>query len=835
MNCDDADSSAKWTCKKCTYDNFQKSIKCTICLTPNHNIKYIIDEIKDESTSVNDLTNSSHNDPNEKKWNCLACTYRNWPKSQKCIQCSTPKSQLDSTAVVGPNQEDSPSKSASTTTTNINNSSSSCESNDQSNDSSNSSLDQPSERIKLNNNLNVINNVNSDSSSDKETDCESKVNSKVKSIKPSTSSRESNCDSLNNSLNNSLNSSLNSLNNDHHTNTDKLIDNLQANKWNCTSCTYLNWPKSQKCVICQQPKQASSSLNNLTSAINSTSCSTATTIINESSLCSGGVKSQPTATVTSNSIEDKRNTPSPTNTTTSQHHRNRLNMSNLNNVNTIINYNHLNNRRKNREQYIDWIWLEACIGVLNADPQPVLIYLNNGGDLTRQLSMIEVNFLNKQGLLGYSLVHLAIRFKRSEILEILLENRSPNRAKRVPCQISNYGQEVRKIFSANLKQAGKSDFPCYFVADFYTFALPQDILELSPSVQECLFEELLDKEVQNELEESSIINWSLEINVTLGSRLYALWNRSKGDCLLDSVLQATYGVFDKDNRLRRALADSLNDASHTLFVRFKEAENLKVSHQLPYTIDKMQFNWEDEWAVILSIAGCPNSGLEQFHIFVLSHILRRPILVYGVEFFKNYRGETLSLAGFKGVYLPLHLDPKFCSKSPIALSYTKGHFTALVPMEGMMMNCVMNCICENGQVNNDCTNCTNCVVLGAESDSLVKSNFDSDCCYLPLVTFERELLPLQFLVKSELGKQEEIMRQYLDCCVTEEGILVAKQKLQIKKPFPMQQMINEWIDFYRIPSVNCNTSVNEQSNSVPKSTNDTSKLNPYISADEDSD
>ena len=105
--------------------------------------------------------------------------------------------------------------------------------------------------------------------------------------------------------------------------------------------------------------------------------------------------------------------------------------------------------------------------------------------------------------------------------------------------------------------------------------------------------------MHTELEESSIINWSLEINVNLGSRLYALWNRSTGDCLLDSALQATYGVFDSDNRLRKALADSLGDTAHILFNRFKEAEILRVSHQLPYTLDAQQ--WQEDWAVILSI------------------------------------------------------------------------------------------------------------------------------------------------------------------------------------------------------------------------------------------
>lgn len=90
-----------------------------------------------------------------------------------------------------------------------------------------------------------------------------------------------------------------------------------------------------------------------------------------------------------------------------------------------------------------------------------------------------------------------------------------------------------------------------------------DIEELPASIQEQLFEELLDKDAQQQLEvEPPVINWSLEVTVHLGSRLYALWNRSAGDCLLDSLMQTTWGVFDRDNILRKALADSLNHCGH---------------------------------------------------------------------------------------------------------------------------------------------------------------------------------------------------------------------------------------------------------------------------------
>ena len=64
-----------------------------------------------------------------------------------------------------------------------------------------------------------------------------------------------------------------------------------------------------------------------------------------------------------------------------------------------------------------------------------------------------------------------------------------------------------------------------------------DIEELPSSIQEQLFEELLDRDAQKQLEEDSpIINWSLEITDRLGSRLYALWNRTAGRSDIISLL-----------------------------------------------------------------------------------------------------------------------------------------------------------------------------------------------------------------------------------------------------------------------------------------------------------
>jgi ubiquitin thioesterase ZRANB1 len=75
------------------------------------------------------------------------------------------------------------------------------------------------------------------------------------------------------------------------------------------------------------------------------------------------------------------------------------------------------------------------------------------------------------------------------------------------------------------------------------------------------------------------------------------------------------------------------------------------------------------------------SSLEQAHIFALCHIFRRPIIVYSVKYVKSLTGENLGVTHFAGVYLPLTWEPAFCSKNPLALGYTRGHFTALVPLE----------------------------------------------------------------------------------------------------------------------------------------------------------
>lgn len=138
---------------------------------------------------------------------------------------------------------------------------------------------------------------------------------------------------------------------------------------------------------------------------------------------------------------------------------------------------------------------------------------------------------------------------------------------------------------------------------------------------------------------------------------------------------------------------------------------------LHFTLDDAQ--WDDDWSTLLALARQPGASLEQLHIFTLAHILRRPIVVYGVKYVKSFRGEDIGYARFEGLYLPLLWEQSFCSKSPIALGYTRGHFSALVPTEPYAR------------------------IDAARVDS-------EDVLFLPLMDCEHKLLPIHFLTHTEV-------------------------------------------------------------------------------------
>jgi len=135
---------------------------------------------------------------------------------------------------------------------------------------------------------------------------------------------------------------------------------------------------------------------------------------------------------------------------------------------------------RNRLRDVDWLWLMACQGIVDGDVHAVEAYLAASGDPARQLTADECVLLGRRSAYapGYSLVHLAIRFRREDMLSTLLaagEMHAGKPRKRVPSYAApDVAAAIVREISSSLRQR-KGDFPCYFVMETATFALPGGI------------------------------------------------------------------------------------------------------------------------------------------------------------------------------------------------------------------------------------------------------------------------------------------------------------------------------------------------------------------------
>ncbi|EEC19625.1 zinc finger protein, putative [Ixodes scapularis] len=662
----------KWSCQHCTYENWPKALRCTICQKPRPTL--IEEEASSEERDIYKvpldvlhlcLTESwltsfalaqisplvQEPPPNPyHKWACSKCTYLNWPQSIKCTQCLNPRgpSQGNWNSPGVPSSPPAPSPQATT------------------------------------------------------------------SAETAHSSGDS------------------------------------RSKWTCHACTYENWPKSRKCVMCSAARLKADSPVGGRTPESEDQWHYSSGI---PSICTGGSYRRPAPQYgAAADIEASglcRGMPSK--------RRLKVKSESL--------------RRQVREA--DRLWLNACRAVVDGEPEPISRYLSSGGDPGRQLTHGEAGLLARTASFdpGFTLAHMAIRHERDDILALLLSNPVMTHpvAKRVPSDVGrDTAADIRRHITASFKQK-KGPFSSLLTGHGRCFVVAE-IKEFHPSVQKVLFDELLDQDVQKELEEdSAIINWSLELTETLGSRLYALWNRSAGNCLLDSALQATWGVFDRDNSLRQVLGDSLSEAAAVLYPRWREAEALQAK-LLHFTLDEAQ--WQEDWATLVSLAAQPGSALEQMHVFTLAHVLRRPIVVYGVKYVKSFRGEALGYARFEGGHQSLFPANGLCV-AQLPLQYRSLVFVLIKFKEGaILILFYYGVVMKSG----------NYLMVVAIS-----------CSY------EREHSRRRNVTQSKMlqvGREEEIIRQWLDCCVTKGGLLVAQQKVP-RRPHLVLQMVDQWLDAYR--------------------------------------
>uniref|UniRef100_A0A0V0J8N7 ubiquitinyl hydrolase 1 n=1 Tax=Schistocephalus solidus TaxID=70667 RepID=A0A0V0J8N7_SCHSO len=762
------DPVQKWICPMCTYANWPKSRKCTLCLSPK-DLPRIEDEMKRLDVSASPI----HSEDHQAGWSCSRCTFINRINLEKCLQCDFARSS-------------------------------------------------------------------------------------------DVSGRTATSACAQESL-------------------------LSAIKWRCNVCTYENWPKSRKCVMCHASCPVTSHLT--------LEESRPSTLPDQ---CLGG--SAPSESLIS--VKPKQNV----NTSHADIiWLDACKAVVLGEIATFENYirsvENLDRRLTKRECHMLDRWfaqqlpadhpLLSSPEVVGTSSRIVTISTNISEPIDVSRSSREQRpVFTSPFKPGHKLLDIAKAYRRSNFVDILLREReyaelgcpvdpdplsiqscfpfnssiatataatagsfespppSPRGvhlpahrffSKRSFCQTSPYlAKELRRILASGIRQR-KGGFPCDYMSEWGTFFLPADIWNLQPTVQSILFSELLDSDAQTELEErSKAINWWVTGGKRPTSHLFALWNRTDGDCLLDSLLQASWGIFDKQKTLRQALSESLAACESVFFRVWRDYETVQAADQ--YRLDDRQLL--RDWRSILDAARQPRGSLEQIHIFVLCHILRRPVIVYGVKYINNYRDEPIGISNFQGIYLPLLWERSFCSRNPLALGYTRGHFTALVPVEPLSMSeaCdrssssppipreegagFVEAIATANTSDTALTSSTErqtsprssplglddstSLISGAGSGSSEGSGRNSkhagepsscgrkgsSSVYLPLFDRQGQPLPVHFVSQREAHSSGTLIREHLEVITTRRGLIVARMRLQPSPHHQVRGMVNDWLSVY---------------------------------------
>ncbi|XP_063955704.1 OTU domain-containing protein 7B-like [Lytechinus pictus] len=250
----------------------------------------------------------------------------------------------------------------------------------------------------------------------------------------------------------------------------------------------------------------------------------------------------------------------------------------------------------------------------------------------------------------------------------------------------------------------------------FTFILP-DLLVFPADFRAFVEKDLIDSCTMVNLENSGYLNWWAKTGAC--SKLWPMATTGDGNCLLHAASLGMWGFHDRQLTLRKALYKDLSDHQHTAHMqklkrRWRWQQTLANKESgLVYSEEE----WEEEWKSLLKLAstiprnhkfknngGKPMGGgplpsvaedqdyldddeeimyesLEEFHVFVLCHILRRPIIIVADTVLRDSQGQPLAPIPFGGIYLPVELHPLECHRSPLVLTYDASHFSALVPME----------------------------------------------------------------------------------------------------------------------------------------------------------
>lgn len=213
-----------------------------------------------------------------------------------------------------------------------------------------------------------------------------------------------------------------------------------------------------------------------------------------------------------------------------------------------------------------------------------------------------------------------------------------------------------------------------WTAPEHTMVLPASLQAAPPRFRSHVLSELLDEELLTALENMGALNL---FPCTL-TRLVPLRTKGDGNCLLHAASLALWGVHDHHLQLRSALVACLQaPLTRKSFYDRWRAEGTR-EQALDGITEVTEEQWEEEWRDLNERASTAGDWLDGFHVFVLAHVLRRPIFIAASATAADLSGNALAPVRVGGVYLPLLLDVADCHTVPLTLAYHESHFAALV-------------------------------------------------------------------------------------------------------------------------------------------------------------
>ncbi|XP_053331461.1 OTU domain-containing protein 7B isoform X2 [Spea bombifrons] len=270
--------------------------------------------------------------------------------------------------------------------------------------------------------------------------------------------------------------------------------------------------------------------------------------------------------------------------------------------------------------------------------------------------------------------------------------------KRLSRGISHASSSIVSLARSHVSSNGSSEQA--LETPVCTFQLP-DLTVYKDEFRNFIERDLIEQSMLVALEHAGRLNWWTQVDPSY-QRLLPLATTGDGNCLLHAASLGMWGFHDRDLMLRKSL--------YNLMEKGAEKEALKRRWRFQQTVQNKESGlvyteeeWQKEWNDLIKLASSEprmhygtNGGncggvesseepvyesLEEFHVFVLAHVLKRPIVVVADTMLRDSGGEAFAPIPFGGIYLPLEVPANKCHTSPLVLAYDQAHFSALVSME----------------------------------------------------------------------------------------------------------------------------------------------------------